>query len=499
MSPMRRHLLANYLGQGWAALMALAFVPVYLRVLGLEAYGVIGVFLFMQTLASLLDVGMTPMLNREMARHVAGERTAQSAAVLLKTVLCLVSLGALMLAMGVGLAAEWIVRDWLRPRELDPREAAAAIAAIGVLVALRLVEGLYRGALLGLQQHVRLNVTMGWSATARWGGAAAAIVWIAPRLDLFFGWQAAVSLATMAVLRLQVRRALSAAPLRARASRAALAGVWRFAGGTLVLTALGLLLTQADKLLLVRWLSLETFGLYSTAWTAAAALYQLVIPLTQAYFPRFTVLCAQADAQALARSYHQAARLLALCTVPPALVLVFFGEAVLRVWLGNAQLAAAAAPVLSLLALGVLVHGFLYVPHMLAMARGWVRFGLYANAVAVLLYFPLLLWWSGQAAETGAAAAWALLHASYLLVGMQFFYRTLLPAEKWAWYGRDVALPLAVATAVCLMLRWFIDDAAALGWVQLALVGAGLAAVLLALMPEARAQWRAVRMEATHG
>lgn len=498
LTTMRGHLLANCLGQGWAALMAVAFVPVYLRVLGLEAYGVVGVFLFMQTLATLLDVGMTPMVNREMARHVAGERSAQSAADLLKTTLALVGLCALVLALCVGLGAEWITREWLRPQRLDRREAAVAIAAIGALVALRLLEGVYRGALLGLHQAVRLNTVMAWSATVRWGGAAAAIVWISPRLDLFFAWQAAVSMATTVLLRAQVRRCLPSGPLRAKISWAALSGVWRFAGGTLALTALGLLLTQADKLILVRRLSLETFGLYSAAWTAAAALYQLVVPLTQTYFPRFTALWARSDTQALASAYHQAARLMALCLLPPALVLIFFAEALLRAWLGDAAVAAAAAPVLSFLALGVLMNGLLHVPHTLAMATGWVRFGLGANAIAVLLYFPVLLWWSGEAGATGAAGAWALLHTSYLLIGMLFFHRTLLPQEKWIWYRRDVALPLAAATAACLTLRWMIKDPAALGWLPLSLIGVGLAAVLLVVIPDARAYWRATRRRKTY-
>ncbi len=491
---MRSHLLANYLGQGWAALMAVAFVPVYLRVLGLEAYGVIGVFFFMQTLATLLDVGMTPMVNREMARYVAGERSKESASDLLRTTLVLVGLCALVLALGVGFGADWITREWLRPRQLDRDEAATAICIIGTLIALRLLEGVYRGALLGLHQAVRLNTVMALSATARWGGAAAVIVWIAPRLDLFFAWQAAVSLTTTALLGVQVRRCLSPAPLRSPIAWAVLSGVWRFAGGALALTALGLLLTQADKLLLVRWLSLENFGVYSTAWTAAAALYQLVIPITQTYFPRFTALCAGSDTEALAYAYHQAACLLALCLVPPALVLVFFGEAVLRVWLGDVRVASAAAPVLSLLALGVLMNGLLHVPHALAMARGWLRFGLLANSVAVLLYFPLLLWCSKMAGGLGAAAAWALLHTTYLLVGMQFFHRTLLPGEKWTWYWRDMALPLSAATAACLTFRWLVSDPTAMSWMQLGLIGAGVTAVLLVLTPDARSRWRAVRM-----
>lgn len=42
----KENLIANYLGQGWTVLMSLAFVPVYIKYLGLESYGLIGLFSF---------------------------------------------------------------------------------------------------------------------------------------------------------------------------------------------------------------------------------------------------------------------------------------------------------------------------------------------------------------------------------------------------------------------------------------------------------------------
>ncbi|MBS1199036.1 MAG: polysaccharide biosynthesis protein, partial [Proteobacteria bacterium] len=41
---LRRNLIANYLGQGWAAIMGMAFVPLYIKYLGVESYGLIGLF-----------------------------------------------------------------------------------------------------------------------------------------------------------------------------------------------------------------------------------------------------------------------------------------------------------------------------------------------------------------------------------------------------------------------------------------------------------------------
>jgi len=74
----KRNTIANWIGQGVSALMGLAFVPLYIRYLGMEAYGLIGIFVLLQAWLSILDMGITPTLNREMARFTAGAHTPQS-------------------------------------------------------------------------------------------------------------------------------------------------------------------------------------------------------------------------------------------------------------------------------------------------------------------------------------------------------------------------------------------------------------------------------------
>ena len=71
------NIAAHYLGQGWTALMQLAFIPFYIKYLGMEAYGLIGFFAMLQAGLALLDMGMTPTLNREMARYKAGTHMPQ--------------------------------------------------------------------------------------------------------------------------------------------------------------------------------------------------------------------------------------------------------------------------------------------------------------------------------------------------------------------------------------------------------------------------------------
>ena len=61
-------LAANLFGTGWAALLGLAVVPTYLRLIGVEAYGLMSFYMALTTLIQVFDLGLSPALNRELAR-----------------------------------------------------------------------------------------------------------------------------------------------------------------------------------------------------------------------------------------------------------------------------------------------------------------------------------------------------------------------------------------------------------------------------------------------
>ena len=68
MTRLQLNLVANFAGQGWTAIMVLAFVPLYLKFLGIEAYGLIGFYAMLQAAFQILDLGLSQTINREMAR-----------------------------------------------------------------------------------------------------------------------------------------------------------------------------------------------------------------------------------------------------------------------------------------------------------------------------------------------------------------------------------------------------------------------------------------------
>jgi O-antigen/teichoic acid export membrane protein len=451
---LKKNVAANYVGQGWQALMGLAFVPLYVRFLGIEAYGLIGIFALLQAWLALLDMGMKPALGREMARFTAGTHTAQSIRDLLRSIE-LIGIGvAILVALGAWGASGWLASHWVTPGKLPVDVVAHAFAAMGVVAALRFIEDIYMSCVVGLQRQVLQNIVTGIMATARGLGAVGVLVWISPTIRAFFFWQGLISVVTVALLAGIVHRTLPAAPLPVRFSGSALIGIWRFAAGMMAITFLVLLLHQVDKILLSRLLTLESFGYYALAGLVTGGLYTLAAPITGALYPRFTQLAASGDQVALRAVYHQAAQMVTVLSGSAAMVLMVFGDRALRLWTGNPVLAQKVAPLMAVMAFGSLLNGLMVIPYQMQLAHGWTSLTIWINTVAVSLLVPAVLWAVPAYGAIGAARVWVILNAGYLIFDIPLMHRRLLPADKWRWYREDVAIPLAAAAATALICRW---------------------------------------------
>src|SRR5580658_1922269 len=77
--------LANFAGRGWAILLNLALVPVYLRMLGAESYGLVAFSATLNGLGSLLDLGLPTTINRELARSAGDPTTKSDARTIVRT------------------------------------------------------------------------------------------------------------------------------------------------------------------------------------------------------------------------------------------------------------------------------------------------------------------------------------------------------------------------------------------------------------------------------
>ena len=153
----RRNVMANFIGQGWSALIGIAFIPLYIRLLGIEAYGLVGVFAILQSWLTILDLGLTPTLSREMARFTAHGNDPDAVRDLLRSVELIAGAMFVVVALAIGTLSRWLATEWLHFQALSTDIVVATIALMGLVIGFRLFEGVFRSGLIGLQRQVLLN------------------------------------------------------------------------------------------------------------------------------------------------------------------------------------------------------------------------------------------------------------------------------------------------------------------------------------------------------
>ncbi len=455
---LKKNIVANYFGQGWVALMSLVFIPVYIQYMGIESYGLIGIFAMLQAWLSLLDLGMTPTLSREMAKFSGGGHDAQSIRNLLRSVEIIAILVAIFIATSIGCSANWLALNWLRAEKLPVDVVAGAFSIMGIVTALGFIQGIYVSSIIGFQRQVLLNIVTSIISTLRGLGAVGVLLWISPTIEAFFIWQGIVSVISVVVLSRIVYMQLPKTERSGRFSLKSLSDIWKFASGMMGITFISLVLTQFDKILLSRLLTLEAFGYYTLAFSVANVLMKFVGPIDQAFFPLFTEQVVRKDETSLISSYHKGSQMVTVLMGTATIMLIFYGKTLMLLWTGNMDLVNQTTTLIAVLAFGNLLNGLMHIPYHMQLAHGWTSLTFKMNVIASIILIPAIFFIAPIYGAIGAAWIWVTLNAGYVLIGVNFMYLRILKKEKINWYVRDILLPLVVATIVAGILYYFTPE-----------------------------------------
>lgn len=448
----KHNMVANLIGRAWTAVMSLVFVPLYIHFLGIESYGLIGLFVSITALLSVLDLGLGTTLTRELARLSAQPDSAQQSRDLVRT-LELVYWGiAILIGIALGLLARPIAQYWITTRTIAASIVEQALIIMGLVIACEWPMALYAGGLVGLQRHSLLNGIRVLMATLEYGGAVLVLWLLAPTIQAFFVWQILVS-AVQTLLMGVCLWALLPAAERATFRPQLFKALWRFSAGLAGISILVAILTQIDKLVLSKLLPLDLFGYYALAAALGGALNYLTSPLSSALFPKIAQLVAAELTDELATFYHKSCQLVSLVILPAAAIFALFAPELLPLWIRDPQIVANIHPLVSLFVLGTAVNATMVIPYSLQLAYGWTKLTLIQNLVSVFVLVPLLFVMVQAFGVIGAAVVWLVLNISYVVVMIPLMHRRLLPGEMWYWYRVDVGLPLLVCVGVGLAGR----------------------------------------------
>lgn len=455
---LRRNVLASYASQIYVMLVGIVMLPALVRYMGAEAYGLVGFFLMLSTWFQLLDGGLAPTMSREAARYSAGESDEVTLRRLLRALE-----GIFVLVAGVGCAslaigAEEIATSWLRVERLPIQEVTRAISLMALVIALRFVAALYKGAVTGFERIVWLGGFNATMATFRFVLVIPFFVLVGASPTEFFAYQLVVGIAEVSAL---AGRTYALFP--ARASRAATPWEWAplravlsFSLSIAFTSLVWVLITQTDKLLLSKLLPLGEYAYFTLAVTLANGVMMVVGPISGALLPRLTNLHSRGEEGELIRLYRAATQCIAVIACPVVFVLCLFPEQVLWIWTGNPVLARASATVLVLYALGNGFLTFAAFPYYLQFAKGNLRLHLIGNAVFLVFLIPSVLWATMRYGSSGAGWAWLLNNVACFALWVPIVHRRFVPGLHSRWLAQDVLTIAGAALLVAVAAHYMV-------------------------------------------
>ncbi len=469
----------NLAGQVVPLLVGIAVLPFLIRLLGLDRYGFLTLVWVLVGYASIFDFGIGRVLIRVVALRLAHGDTsgAHHAA---RVGLSFLLLFGLLVGGIFALASGWLVTHVFKLPPGLHDEALNAMLLLAMSLPFVMMTTGYAGVLTAHQQFRGVNIVRAAMGIASYLGPLAVAAWVVNRLDALVAFTLCLRAVATVVHDLLVRRAcgLRFAPVvpDAPTTRELLS----LGGWVSVSNVVGPLLSYLDRLLLGALVPVRMVAFYATPFDLVSKVIILPGALMAALFP--TVAAVAPGSDAARRTLVQSVRLLFVLVLPVVFAFMVLARPGLRLWLGD-EFAQHAAPVLQILAVGVMLNMLAQGPAMLIQAAGQPRLMALLHLAELPCFVLVLYLLTRQYGIVGTAAAATL--------------RNVVDAVAvWMLARRDVArgtlelrgagLPAAVAVLMLGAALWPRDWAEALAVLAAGLVAYALLAWRSLLLPAER-------------
>lgn len=445
----KKNIYANYIAQAYVALINIATLPLYLQYLGIEAYGLIGFFSMLQIWFQLLDMGLTPTMTRETARFNGGNLNALNLRELLRALEGIFIIFALIGCAIIWLNAEKISTQWLNVTQIPIQEVVRSIEITSMIIALRWLSSLYRALISGIEKQVWLSYFSCTTATARYIFVIPILSWTGGSLFAFFSYQLIVSIIELVAITIKTYSIIPKIENRKIIpwSFKPILRIRNFSLSIAFSSLVWIIITQGDKLILSKLLSLTEYSYFIMAVMAAGGILLISSPISTALMPRMAMLHAENKNSELFNTYRSATQLVAAMTIPACTILYLFSEEVIFAWTGNSALQNYVAPIMELYVIGNGLLIFSAFPYYLQFSKGNLKLHLIGNGILALIFVPSLILSSWKFGPVGAGWAWLVSNALLFTLWTPFVHTHFYKNFHKKWIMEDI-FPTALSCFV---------------------------------------------------
>lgn len=398
-----RNAAINLAGQAAPILVALISIPLLIRGLGTERFGVLTLMWVVIGYFSLLDLGLGRALTQIVAERLGRGRADEVPAIAWTALAMVLALGTLGGAVAA-VAAPWLIVEVVRlPDELRPETVRAMYLLALSLPAVASTAAL-RGILEAVQRFDLVNLLRLPLSIFNYAGPLLVLPFSSSLVPIIALLLAGRVVAWVAHLWLCLRAVPSLR--RVRIDPHSLSSLVRFGSWTTVSNIISPLMVYLDRFLIGGMVSVTAVAYYVTPYEVVTKLWIVPAGLLGVVFPAIATTFAQ-DPERTGRMFWRAVRVMLLIVFPLLLTIVALAPEGLRLWLG-ADFAANSTSVLRWLAVGVLINCLGQVAYTVLQGIGRPDLTAKLHMIELPGYLVVLFVLVERFGIEGAAAAWVL-------------------------------------------------------------------------------------------
>lgn len=447
--------MANYVGKCFNIVSVYLFVPLYLKYLGIEAYGLVGFYTSMLGVLALGDLGLTATMNRELARLSVEENSKSQMNSLVRTIELLYFIMTATIGLLVWFSAPILAEYWIKSNIISIIEVNSSIRLMGFAISLQLIFGLYIGGLTGLEKQVKTNIILVACSIFRGVGGVLVLKCYSPTIYAFAVWQLISNTIFALISRHMLWRSLPSinTNMHIGFNFKALQSIWNYTAGMAGIALITIILTQTDKILVSKMLSLTDLGYYTLAGTLASIPTALTGPLATAVFPRFNGLVAKNDYRALNLLYNQFTQLVGMIIIPAGFTMILFSKDLVFAWTGSLETAIKVETLARVLLLGQLLQAIMILPYYISLAHGDTKLNMHLWCLSVIAIIPLLIVLIKYFGIMGAGISWLVINLSTVFVFLYKTHKKYLNINTFVWFKQSILMPCLISFPIIIIFR----------------------------------------------
>lgn len=468
-----RNTMLNLVGRIIPLVLALATIPLLIKGIGTDRYGLLALFWVIVGYLGLLDMGVGRATTKFVAERMASNRNDEIPVVVWTSWFMLVALGMIAGLVLVALTPVLVDHVLKVPAYLN-KEASASMYWLALMLPFAISIAGMQGLLEAQQRFDILNaIQIPTNITG----------YVIPVAISFYTKDLSIIIIALLIARIIVwcvyfwscLRSMPALRTQRKLSGRHLGEMLRFGGWLSISNIVGPLMVNLDRFFIGSLVTLHAVAYYTVPYSLATQLWIIPASLMPVLFPVFSGLAAKQGAD-LGLMYRHAVKYVFLAMFPFVIGFMVLSGDVLSLWLG-VEFSLKSSAVMAVLTLGVLLNSLAQVPYAIVQASGRPDVTAKFHLLELVPYLALVWWATSNYGILGTAVVWLLrvVADAFLLF---WFTNGLLPKEQQGFGFVLVLVPIfALLYGIVMLAISATQSIAAHFAIVLVLLGLALAAV----------------------